>query len=265
LGEVKYTNFQENAIMATPETAQIMRVADASALAQKAAVIFQHAAQESIAQRGGCAVALSGGSTPKAMFALLASEPYRSAINWARVYLFWGDERCVPPAHAESNYRMTNEALLAHVAVPPSNVFRIAGELDPATAARAYAAQLRQFFPADPVPRFDLVLLGMGADGHTASLFPGTAALHAAEDAVVVANYVEKLQTHRITLTAATINHARAIVFLVSGADKAATLQAVWEGAYQPDLYPSQLIQPTNGTLTWVVDEAAAGQSLWSL
>jgi 6-phosphogluconolactonase len=248
--------------MAKLETTQIVRVADAQALAQKAADIFQQAAQESIAQRGRFAVALSGGSTPKAMFALLADEPYRTAIHWARVYLFWGDERCVPPEHADSNYRMTQEALLAHVAVPPGNVFRIAGEQDPAQAAQEYSAQLRQFFQTDALPRFDLVFLGMGADGHTASLFPGTTALHAAPDAIAVENYVEKLHTHRLTLTAAAINHARAIVFLVSGADKAATLQAVLEGDYQPDLYPSQLIQPVNGTLTWVVDEAAASLSL---
>ncbi len=247
--------------MAKSETAQIIQVADAQALAQKAAAMFQQMAQETIARQGQFTVALAGGSTPKAMFALLASEPYRSSIHWAQVYLFWGDERCVPPEHADSNYRMTKEALLEPVGVPPQNVFRMRGEADPARAAREYSAQLQQLFQTDSWPRFDLVFLGMGADGHTASLFPGTSALHAAADAIAVENYVEKLNAYRLTLTAATINQAQAIVFLVGGADKAATLQAVLEGPYQPDLYPSQLIQPVNGTLTWIVDKAARGLS----
>ncbi len=244
------------------ETAQIIRVADAQALAQKAADLFQQMAAENIAQHGRFTVALSGGSTPKAMFALLASESHRNSIDWAHVYIFWGDERCVPPEHADSNYRMTNEALLAKVPMPPQNVFRMHGEQDPAQAAQEYAIQLQQFFQTDSWPRFDLVFLGMGADGHTASLFPGTAALQVAADVIVVENYVEKLKTYRLTLTAATINQARTIVFLVGGADKAATLKAVLQGAYQPDLYPSQLIQPVNGTLIWMVDDAAGAPSL---
>ena len=244
------------------ETAQIIRVADAQALAQKAADLFRQLAQETIAQYGRFTVALSGGSTPKAMFALLASEPYRSAINWAHVYIFWGDERCVPPDHADSNYRMTKETLLSQVPVPPENVFRMRGEDDPAEAAREYSAQLQQFFQTDALPQFDLVFLGMGADGHTASLFPGTTALSAEVNTIAVENYVEKLQTYRLTLTAATINQAKTVVFLVGGADKAATLKAVLQGKYQPDLYPSQLIQPANGTLVWMVDEAASAPSL---
>lgn len=243
--------------MARLETAQIIRVADAPALARKAADTFRQLAQETIAQQGRFTVALSGGSTPKAMFALLASEPYRNAIHWAHVYIFWGDERCVPPDHADSNYRMTKETLLSKVPVPPENVFRMHGEQDPVQAAREYSAQLQQFFQTDAWPRFDLVFLGMGADGHTASLFPGTSALHAAADAIAVENYVEKLKIYRLTLTAATINQAQTIMFLVGGTDKAATLKAVLQGEYQPELYPSQLIQPVNGTLIWMVDEAA--------
>jgi 6-phosphogluconolactonase len=154
---------------------------------------------------------------------------------------------------------MTNEALLTKVPLPPENVFRLHGEQDPATAARDYAAQLRQFFQTESLPQFDLVFLGMGADGHTASLFPDTTALRAEADAIVVENYVEKLKSYRLTLTAATINQAGSIVFLVAGADKASTLKAVLQGAYQPELYPSQLIQPAHGTLTWIVDDAAAG------
>ena len=244
--------------MARGENVRILCVADAQALAQRAAELFQQNAQEQIAAHGRFTVALSGGSTPKAMFALLANEPYRSAIDWAHVYLFWGDERCVPPEHADSNYRMTRETLLENVAIPADNIFRLRGELDPAAAAREYTARLRQLFQPESWPQFDLVFLGMGADGHTASLFPGTTALHAAADAVVVENYVEKLKSYRLTLTAATINQAKTIVFLVGGADKAATLKAVLQGSYQPELYPSQLIQPVHGTLTWIVDEAAA-------
>ncbi|HEX4945906.1 MAG TPA: 6-phosphogluconolactonase [Blastocatellia bacterium] len=244
--------------MARLNSAQIIRVADAQALAQTAALTFQQSASEASAARGRFAVALSGGSTPKAMFALLAGEPYRSAIDWTRVYIFWGDERCVPPEHPDSNYRMTNEALLARVPIPPSHIFRMRGEDEPSQAAQQYAALLQQFFQPEDVPRFDLVFLGMGADGHTASLFPGTTALHAAPDEIVVANYVEKLNAHRLTLTATAINQARNIVFLVGGADKAETLRAVLHGAYQPELYPSQLIQPAQGKLIWIVDETAA-------
>jgi 6-phosphogluconolactonase len=260
MGNVKYTKLGENAIMAKPETAQIIQVADAAALAQKAAELFQQKAHEAIAAHGRFTVALSGGSTPKAMFALLAREPFCSAIDWAKVYIFWGDERCVPPEHPDSNYRMTNEALLSQVPLPPNNIFRMHGEKEPAQAAQEYSAQLRQFFQTESAPHFDLVFLGMGADGHTASLFPGTRALHAEANEIVVENYVEKLKTYRLTLTAATINHARFIVFLVGGKDKAATFNAVLQGEYQPDLYPSQLIQPVNGTLLWMVDAAAAGE-----
>jgi 6-phosphogluconolactonase len=244
--------------MNSRENVRIWRVADAMALAQTAAEFFQQKAQESIAAHGRFTVALSGGSTPKAMFTRLADEPYRTAIDWAHVYVFWGDDRCVPPDHADSNYRMAQEILLAKVPIPAENIFRLHGELDPAEAAREYAARLRQFFQTESGPQFDLVFLGMGADGHTASLFPGTTALHAEADKIVVENYVEKLKSYRLTLTAATINQARTIVFLVGGTDKAATLNAVLQGPYQPDLYPSQLIQPVDGTLTWIVDEAAA-------
>lgn len=246
--------------MTSPDTTQIIRVADAAALARQAADLFRQRAEENIAQKGRFTVALSGGSTPKAMFALLASEPYRHAIDWAKVYFFWGDERCVPPDHADSNYRMTNETLLSRVPIPAQNVFRMHGEMEPAEAAREYSVQLRQFSQSDSAPRFDLVFLGMGADGHTASLFPGTTALHAGADTIAVENYVEKFKTYRITLTAATINQARTIIFLIAGADKAAPLREVLKGAYQPELYPSQLIQPHDGMLIWMVDEAAAGE-----
>lgn len=240
-------------------TYQTRIVADAAALAEAAADYFVETAQAKIAAHGRFTVALSGGSTPKAMFALLATSPRREAVAWAQVFVFWGDERCVPPDHADSNYRMTHDALLAHVPLPPQNIFRMHGEADPTQAAQEYAAQLRQFFQTAALPRFDVVFLGMGTDGHTASLFPGTRALHADSSEIVVANFVEKLQAYRLTLTAAAINQAQHIVFLVAGADKAAPLQAVREGEYLPEQYPSQLIRPVAGELWWLIDRAAAG------
>src|SRR5262249_23598640 len=205
----------------------------------------------------------------KAMFSVLASEPFLNTVPWSSIYFFWGDERCVPPDHTDSNFRMTNEALLSKVPVPQQNIFRVPAELpDAAQAAEDYSATLTNFFLADSaanrsgtaplstLPRFDLVFLGMGPDGHTASLFPHSAALQAGEK-IAVANYVEKFKAWRITLTAATINNARNITFLAAGEDKGETLKNVLEGPYQPDVYPSQLIQPRNGTLLWMVDEAA--------
>jgi 6-phosphogluconolactonase len=238
------------------ENIQIIKVADAAALAQTAAEYFARAAAENIAQTGRFTVSLSGGSTPKAMFALLAAEPFASRIDWAKIYFFWGDERCVPPDHPDSNFRMTTEALLSKMSVPERNIFRIHGELEPAEAAQQYCATLVNFFHAAPI--FDLVFLGMGADGHTASLFPGTSALHAEAGQIAVENYVEKLKVTRLTLTAGTINTAKDIVFLVAGADKANALQRVLEGEYLPEIFPSQLIQPKNATLKWMIDESAA-------
>lgn len=254
----------------TQEGRAIRIYKDADELALKAARHFARLADQYVVGCGRFTVALSGGSTPKAMFAQLAAEPYLSTVPWSQTWIFWGDERCVPPDHQDSNYRMTREALLSKVPVPEANVFRIAAENpDPEKAAEAYSTQLREFFlmgpgrlntataPLAALPRFDLVFLGMGADGHTASLFPGTTALHAGEK-IAVANYVEKFNAHRITLTAATINNARNVTFLAAGADKAGTLKDVLEGAYQPEKYPSQLIRPGNGSLLWMIDEAAA-------
>lgn len=244
---------------------------DAEELALKAARHFARLADQYVLGCGRFTVALSGGSTPKAMFSLLAAEPFLDTVPWSSIYFFWGDERCVPPDHPDSNYRMTREALLSKVPVPAENIFRIPAENpDHEQAAEEYSNTLRMFFLTGPgaiktgtaplatLPRFDLVFLGMGADGHTASLFPGTTALHAGNQ-IAVASYVEKLSAHRITLTAATINNARNITFLAAGADKAATLKEVLEGPPQPEVYPSQLIRPGNGSLLWMVDEAAAG------
>ena len=251
--------------------AQVRVYRDPEELALKAARLFARMADQYVIGCGRFIVALSGGSTPKAMFTALAGHPFLDTVPWSSIYFFWGDERCVPPDHPDSNYRMTNEALLSRVPVPAENVFRIRAELpDPNQAANEYAATLERFFRAGPgatktgtaplsnIPRFDLVFLGMGPDGHTASLFPHTAALNAGER-IAVANYVEKFNAHRITLTAATINNARSITFLAAGEDKAETLRNVLEGPNQPEVYPSQLIRPGNGMLLWMVDESAAG------
>jgi 6-phosphogluconolactonase len=236
---------------------EILICADAAELAREAARRFAELAEVFVSDVGRFAVALSGGSTPKAMFSILAEKPLADSLPWRSIHCFWGDERRVPPEHADSNYRMANETLLSKVPVPRQSIFRIPAEdEDYERAAANYSETLRKFF-AEEWPQFDLVFLGMGADGHTASLFPGTAALRV-NDRIAVANYVEKLQAWRITLTANAINRARNIIFLVAGEDKAATLKEVIEGARNPEKYPSQLIEPHYGTLLWMVDEAAA-------
>jgi 6-phosphogluconolactonase len=229
------------------------------ALYAEAATLFVRLAGEAVAARGRFTVALSGGSTPKGVFTLLAGEEYRPRIPWAQVHLFWGDERCVPPTHPESNYRMAADALLSRVAIPAQNVHRIPAEQAPLEAARIYETEIRETFALAPGawPRFDLVFLGMGGDGHTASLFPGTPGLHETTR-LVTAHYVDTLQIWRVTLTPPVLNHAAQVVFLICGADKAATLRAVRHGAAQPERFPAQLIQPVDGTLLWLVDEAAA-------
>lgn len=245
---------------------------DGEELALKAARRFARLADQYVVGSGRFTVALSGGSTPRAMFSLLAADPYLDTMPWSSIYFFWGDERCVPPDHKDSNYRMAFETMLSKAPVPEENIFRVPAELeDHDRAAEDYSATLRNFFLTGPgasktgtaplatLPRFDLVLLGMGPDGHTASLFPGTTALSVGEQ-IAVANYVEKFDSYRITLTAATINNARNVTFVAGGGDKADTLKDVLEGSYQPDLYPSQLIRPRNGSLLWMVDEAAASQ-----
>lgn len=254
--------------MLNKSDAQIRIYRDADELALKAARHFARLADQYCLGSGRFTVALSGGSTPRKMFSLLSADPFLDTVPWASIYFFWGDERAVPPDHADSNYRMARETLFEKAPVPEENIFRIPAELpDPSSAAEKYSATLREFFLSDPeatladpsgyVPRFDMVFLGVGPDGHTASLFPGTDALYV-NDRIVVDNYIPKFNAHRITLTAAVINNARNITFVAAGADKAEALRGVLEGVYQPDIYPSQLIRPRNGTLLWMVDEAAA-------
>lgn len=235
----------------------ILILSDAEELAREAARRFAEMAESFTKKAGRFTVALSGGSTPKAMFQILAEKPFADVIPWPSIYFFWGDERSVPPDHAESNYRMANETLLSKVPIPRENIFRIPAEdEDHERAAASYAETMRNFF-AEERPGLDLVFLGMGPDSHTASLFPGTTALRV-NDRIAAANYVEKFQAWRITLTADTINRARNIIFLVAGADKAPALKEVIEGPRNPEQYPSQLIEPSHGSLLWMVDEAAA-------
>jgi 6-phosphogluconolactonase len=230
--------------------------------------LFQAAGEEvigvataAVAQRGRFTIALSGGSTPKNLFTLIAANASTS-LPWEKIFFFWGDERHVPPTDAENNYRMAEETLLSKVPVPPANIFRIPTENKDASAvALAYEQTLQKFFALAPgeFPRFDLILLGMGPDGHTASLFPETAALQE-KSRLVVANWVEKLNASRITLTLPVLNAARRVAFLVSGADKATVLHEVLEGKAPGEKYPSKLVQPSDGKLIWFVDRAAGSE-----
>ena len=213
-------------------------------------------------QRGRARIAISGGSTPKAAFALLAdpASPGAQRMPWDKLELFWVDERCVPPDHADSNYRMTREAMLDHVPLKPEQVHRMEGELDPAAAAARYESLLRNSFRLEGAesPRFDLVQLGMGPDGHTASLFPHTEAIHEM-GRLVTANHVpQQKDSWRITLTWPVINQASSVFFLIGGADKAQILHEVLTGPRDPERLPSQLIWPSSGILTLILDQAAA-------
>ena len=242
---------------------RLVVVDDADALAREAASELTRRAQRCVAATGRFTVALSGGSTPRRLYALLAdpAAPSRAAVPWGATHVFWGDERHVPPDDPQSNYRMANEELLSRVPVPPDHVHRIEGErADAAEAAEAYARELQRFFGLAPgeAPRFDLVLLGMGPDGHTASLFPGSEAL-AVTDRLAVAAWIQKFQSYRITLTLPVFDNAAAVHFLVSGADKAATLRAVFDPKTPAETFPCQRIRPGQGELLWLVDRAAAG------
>jgi 6-phosphogluconolactonase len=242
---------------------EIQIVENGEAVSRAAAEMLVSLALEKLTSKESVAVALSGGSTPKNMFAILANEAaLRDRMPWDRVHFFWGDERHVAPDHSDSNFRMTNETMLAKVPVPPENIHRIRAENpDSEKAAEDYEQELQRFFKLEPeqLPAFDCVFLGMGPDGHTASLFPGTKALHERER-LVVSNWVAKFQSYRITMTTPVLNNADMVIFLISGAEKAEPLQVVLEGQKQTDLFPSQLIEPTHGKLLWLVDQAAAGR-----
>ncbi len=245
-------------------SSQIKILADTQALVEAAAEYFVTVAAQATAATGRCVIALSGGSTPKSLYALLATPTWAKRVDWSRLHLCWGDERCVPPEDAASNYHMTREALLDHVPVPSQNIHRIHGEIEPVAAASMYESELRGLFGTPEGPpllkpdtRFDLVLLGMGANGHTASLFPGLAAVQET-GRWVMAEYVAEVSMWRVTLTPPVLNAAADVIFLVSGADKASMLARVVAAPRQPDVLPAQAIAPAAGTLRWLVDTTAA-------
>jgi len=231
---------------------------DAGELARKAAEQFAALADAAIARLGRFTVALSGGSTPRAVYSLLASTEFSRQIDWPRVHLFWGDERCVPPDHPQSNFRMVQETLLAKIPIPPGNIHRMIGEREPAEAAAAYETELRKFFAVKrgDCPCFDLIFLGLGEDGHTASLFPGTPAPDETKR-WVTAVYVEKLQSYRLTLTLPLINAATNVTFLVSGASKAPIVGRIMRAPGADDL-PAARVRPANGAPTWMITQEAA-------
>jgi 6-phosphogluconolactonase len=239
---------------------EIRILPDGSAIARRAAERFIDAANAAVKEHGGFNIALSGGSTPKALYGLLVSDAqFRAKLPWDKMHFFFGDERHVGPDHADSNFRMATEAMLSKAPLKPEQVTRIKGEYpDTEKAAREYEQALAQHFQLKEgeFPRFDLVLLGMGEEGHTASLFPGTKALQE-NRRLAVRNWVGKLYTERITLTVPAINNAANVIFMVTRADKAPALKAVLEGPYEPDQLPAQLIQPKSGSLLWLVDTAA--------
>ena len=206
------------------------------------------------AQQGAFTVALSGGSTPKLLYQVLASEPFREPVPWAKTHFFWSDERHVPPDHPDSNYRMAYEAMLSHVPVPQDNVHRIKSENPNAAEAAADYERTLIEVTQSSLPRLDLILLGLGTDGHTASIFPGSAVLGETKR-LVAAPWVEKLNTYRITMTLPLLNNAASVLFLVSGADKAEIVREVLQ---DPKQYPAQYVNPTNGELLWMLDEASA-------
>jgi 6-phosphogluconolactonase len=235
---------------------------DGAAIAKRAAEKFLEIAKAAVSQNGSFTVALAGGSTPKALYSLLVDDPaLRSQLPWDRMHVFFGDERHVAPDHADSNFRMATEALISKSSLKPEQVTRIKGEYpDTEKAALEYEQALQAHFKlqAGAYPRFDLVLVGMGDEGHTLSLFPGTKALHSGTR-IVVRNWVGKLYTERITITAPVACNAANVIFMVTKPDKALALKAVLEGPYEPEQLPAQLIQPSHGKLLWLVDTAAGG------
>jgi 6-phosphogluconolactonase len=228
-------------------------------LSEAAAKLFAARAAGAVSARGRFIAALSGGKTPVGIYTLLAKAPFASQIPWARVHLFWGDERCVPPDHADSNYRLVRELLLDYVPIPPPNIHRMPGEMDPVEAAARYEGQLREFIAphGDGFPVFDCILLGLGEDGHTASLFPGTRAIR--ESARwVLGHYVDAQKGWRITITPPVINAARTVVFIAAGSGKAAVVKEILEGPFRSDTLPAQIVRPAGGDLVWMLDREAA-------
>lgn len=244
-----------------PTDRRLQVFADPATLARAAAEEMTRRAAAAVREKGRAAIALSGGSTPKVLYGLLADEPsFRDRFPWAQTHFFFGDERHVPPTDKDSNFRMAREAMFDKLAgtLPEANIHRVPAEApDAYEAATNYALDVLRFFGEEPA-RFDLTLLGMGPEGHTASLFPGTTGLR--ETTPVAAAYIEKLATYRITFTPPLLQASAAILLLVAGKDKADTLAAVLEGPSEPDKYPVQGITATDGETLWLLDEAAAAK-----
>jgi 6-phosphogluconolactonase len=238
---------------------ELVVLSDINQIAQEAAQRWVEIAQGAVAERGSFSVALSGGSTPRTLYELLAADPWRSQAPWESTHVFWGDERRVPATDPQSNYRMAREALLEHVSVPSEQIYRMHGEDLLSSAVRDYENKLWRYFKPGhgEWPRFDLILLGLGPDGHTASIFPGTRAVSDLSH-LVLAYQVPQLAAERMTLTLPVINHAHHILFLVAGQEKAHVLANVLEGESRPSTYPAQAVRPVDGTLAWLVDQAAA-------
>jgi 6-phosphogluconolactonase len=233
----------------------IQVVPDVKALAVAAAERIITLSDDAKSRRETFSIALSGGNTPKTLFELLATDAYSQRINWDHWEIYWGDERCVPPTDSESNFRMAAQAMLDHVPIPPENIHRMKGELDPQQAAIEYGQLLKQKFGDGGM---NLILLGMGDDGHTASLFPHTEALKETKHRCV-ANFVAKMNVWRITMSAPFINRAHTIIEMVAGASKASRLEEVLQGPPRPEDYPVQMIDPIEGEMIWLLDAAAAG------
>jgi len=236
---------------------------DAEAICQAAAALLAQQASQTIEAWGRFTLVLSGGSTPRRLYQILAAEPYRSTIEWDKFRFFWGDERCVPKDHPDSNYGLAFRELLEPLKIAPEYVFPMpADQTDLDVGACDYQKDIgvgMEVWPFEPPPAFDLVFLGMGPDGHTASLFPHTQAL-ANTVHWVLPNFVPRLNAHRLTMTPTLLNRAKTICFLVAGADKAESLREVLEGDRDTERLPSQLIQPESGNLLWFIDEAAAAK-----
>jgi len=241
---------------------EIRILADGAAIARRAAQEFVQTAAAAVRAKGSFNVALAGGSTPKSLYSLLVNDSaLRSQVPWDKLHLFFGDERHVAPDHSDSNFHMATEAMIAKSPLKPDQVTRIKGEYpDADRAAFEYEEALREYFKLKDAeyPRFDLLLAGMGNEGHTLSLFPGTKALHA-DRRIAVRNWVGKLYAERITLTAPAASNAAQVIFMVAGADKAPALKAVLEGPFEPEQLPAQLLRPQKGKLLWLVDTAAGG------
>ncbi|MFO8036952.1 MAG: 6-phosphogluconolactonase [Anaerolineales bacterium] len=228
------------------------------ALAQAAADHILDIALEAVDDHGWFAIALSGGSTPIPTYTLLANPPFSDEMPWGNTHIFWGDERSVPPDDKDSNYKMVHDILLDPLSIPEANIHRIQGEMTPQLAAKEYEKEIRHFFPGDP-PHFDLILLGMGEDGHIASLFPDSTAFLAPEKSrLVLPNYIDTLDSWRITFTPRLINAAYHVTFLVSGEEKAERVYQVLSGRYHPESLPAQIVKPVDGTVTWYLDESAS-------